>query len=190
VDFIVSSGRALVWPGYKGSYERWDPFLNLEGDENSRVMRTRMFEWRQDLGRTIDLLSSRQDIDANRVAYLGISFGASVPLPLLALESRLKTAVLLAPGFSFRALPPEADGVNYASRITMPVLMVGGRHDYVLPYEMTQRPLFEQLGTPANQKRHVVFEAGHVNFPRAELIREVLAWLDRYLGPVDSAPKQ
>ena len=113
-----------------------------------------------------------------------------MPLPLLAVESRFKTAVLLAPGYTFRAVPPEADGVNDASNIRMPVLMVGGRHDYVLPYETSQKPLFDQLGTPADQKRHVVFDSGHFNFPRTPLIREVLAWLDRYLGPTVSAPAQ
>jgi hypothetical protein len=41
----------------------------------------------------------------------------------------------------------------------------------------------------AEQKRHVIFEAGHTNFPRAEVIREVLGWLDRYLGPVDTAAR-
>jgi hypothetical protein len=40
------------------------------------------------------------------------------------------------------------------------------------------------LGTPPAQKRHVVFDSGHVDFPRSELIREVLGWLDKYLGPV------
>jgi hypothetical protein len=45
-------------------------------------------------------------------------------------------------------------------------------------------PLFKLLGTPAEHKRHVVFEgAGHVP-PRIEVIRETLGWLDRYLGPV------
>jgi hypothetical protein len=44
--------------------------------------------------------------------------------------------------------------------------------------------MFERLGTPAKDKRHVVFESGHTNLPRSETIREVLGWLDRYLGPV------
>ena len=45
-------------------------------------------------------------------------------------------------------------------------------------------PLFKLLGTPAEHKRHVIFEsAGHAP-PRIELIGEVLDWLDRYLGPV------
>ena len=49
--------------------------------------------------------------------------------------------------------------------------------------------MFERLGSPADQKRHVVFDAGHTNFPRADMIREVLAWLDRYLGPVGTATR-
>lgn len=52
------------------------------------------------------------------------------------------------------------------------------------PVETSQAPLFQLLGTPAEDKRHVVFEdAGHVP-PRIAVIREILDWLDRYLGPV------
>ena len=188
VDFIVKSGRALVQPIYKGSYERWDTFLNDQGEGELRTMRTRMFEWRQEIGRTLDLMASRIDIDTGRVAYLGASFGASMPLAILALEDRIKTAVLLAPGFTYRSVPPEADAVNYVGHITMPVLMIGGRQDYVLPLEEAQKPLFERLGTPADRKRHIIFDAGHIaDYPRGQMIREVLGWLDTYLGPVKPA---
>jgi formylglycine-generating enzyme required for sulfatase activity/dienelactone hydrolase len=185
-DFIVKTGRALVLPVWKGSYERWDPFNSLQGEEYLRTFRMRMFQWRQDLGRLLDTLSTRNDIDSDRIGYLGVSFGSSTALPLLALDERLKVAVLMAPGFTYRLLPPEADPVNYVSRVKMPVLMLGGRHDYVFPLETSQAPLFDRLGTAPEQKRHVVFDAGHLDFPRSQTIREVLAWLDRYLGPVAS----
>jgi hypothetical protein len=59
-----------------------------------------------------------------------------------------------------------------------------GRFDFIFPVEKSQKPLINLLGTPAEHKRHVIFEgAGHVP-PRIDLIREVLDWLDRYLGPV------
>jgi hypothetical protein len=32
-------------------------------------------------------------------------------------------------------------------------------------------------------RRHVIYEAGHIP-PQEEVIRESLAWLDKYLGPV------
>lgn len=54
----------------------------------------------------------------------------------------------------------------------------------IFPVESSQLPLFRLLGTPAEHKRHVIFEdAGHVP-PRLDVIREILGWLDRYLGPV------
>jgi formylglycine-generating enzyme required for sulfatase activity/predicted esterase len=187
IDYIVKSGRAVVQPIYKGSYERWDTFLDLQGDDGMRMMRARMFEWRAEVGRTLDLMTMRTDIDMQRVAYAGASFGASVPLPLLALEDRFKTAVLLAPGLTYRTVPPEADAINYVPHVTMPVLMIGGRQDYVLPLEESQKPLYERLGTRAEHKRHVIFDAGHVaDYPRGQTLREVLGWLDRYLGPVNA----
>lgn len=183
-DFVLTSGRALVYPIYKSTFERWDPLIALQGDEYLRTFRARMGQWRQDLARTIDVLARRPDIDANRIAYYGVSFGASTALPLVALEERLKVAVLAPAGFTYRELPPEADAINYISHVTIPVLMLGGTHDYIFPLETAQKPFFERLGTPADRKRLVLADAGHGNFPRSQLIREVLAWLDRYLGPI------
>ena len=70
------------------------------------------------------------------------------------------------------------------SRITVPVLLLAGRYDYIFPVETSQVPFMDLLGTPDKDKRHVVFEAGHLPLPRSELIRETLEWLDRYQGPV------
>ncbi len=61
-------------------------------------------------------------------------------------------------------------------------------YDFELPVETAQRPLFDLLGTPAEHKRHRVFESGHA-IPVADVAAEILPWLDRYLGPVvRSAP--
>jgi formylglycine-generating enzyme required for sulfatase activity/dienelactone hydrolase len=190
-DYLIRSGRVVVVPIWKGSFERWDPFLSLTGDEYMRGFRARVGHWRQDLGRLLDALAERPDIDMQRLAYVGQSFGASTPLPLLALEDRLRAAVLIAGGFPYRAMPPEAHGVNYAPRITIPVLLVGGRYDYLFPLESSQEPLFNLLRTRPEDKRHVVFDAGHSpTFPRSEVIREVLGWYDRYLGPVRTGATQ
>ena len=76
------------------------------------------------------------------------------------------------------------DPFNFTPRVKMPVLMVNGRYDFFFPKETTQDPMFRMLGTPEKDKRHVVFESGHVP-PADMLIKEVLDWLDRYLGPVN-----
>jgi hypothetical protein len=61
--------------------------------------------------------------------------------------------------------------------------MLNGRDDFMRPVETSQLPLFRLLGGRDQDKRHVLFDAGHAP-PRIPVIKEVLAWLDRHLGPV------
>ncbi len=178
-DFLPRSGRALVYPVYKGTYERPAP----AGAGTSR-QRELVVQWSKDLGRTIDYLESRSDFDRDKLAYYGYSMGAARALPAVALEPRLKTAILLTGGLPNDVGSPEIEPLNFLPRIKLPVLLLGGRYDFVFPVETSQAPLFELLGTPAEHKKHVIFDgAGHVP-PRIALIREVLDWLDRYLGSV------
>ena len=44
-----------------------------------------------------------------------------------------------------------------------------------------QEPFFRFLGSPAPDKKYLVYEGGH-DVPRTELIKETLGWLDKYLG--------
>jgi len=43
--------------------------------------------------------------------------------------------------------------------------------------------MFVLLGTPPADKKWVVYDGGHF-VPRDQLVKETLAWLDRYLGDV------
>jgi hypothetical protein len=184
LDYFVRSGRILVLPVYKGSFDRYDDFITQTGDRYLQTFRQRMREWRQETGQMLDYLATRPDVKADRIAYFGASFGASTALPLLAMETRYKAAVLNLAGFTYRLLPPEVDAVNFAPRIRMPVLMLDGRFDHLFPLELSQRPLYELLGSPPGQKKHVLYEAGHGPLPRGQTIQETLTWLDTYLGPV------
>jgi hypothetical protein len=60
--------------------------------------------------------------------------------------------------------------------------MINGRYDSVNRIDLSQDPMFRWLGTPEKDKRHAVFESGHIP-PKNLIIKEVLDWLDRYLGP-------
>ena len=189
LDFIVRDGRAVVMPIFEGSYERRDGFLDLTGEAYQTTFLDHMIHWRQELGATIDYLSTRSEFDLDRLTYLGLSFGGSVALPIMVLEPRVKVAVLLSGGFTYRNLPPEADEVNYVTRFTKPVLMVNGAYDNIFPVEAAQKPLLDRFATPLQDKRHVVLPTNHIVWgaTRGQMISEVLAWLDRHLGPVDWA---
>jgi pimeloyl-ACP methyl ester carboxylesterase len=66
-----------------------------------------------------------------------------------------------------------------------PVLMVNGRYDYTFPVDKAQDPLFRMLGTPPDEKKHVVLDTPHdVTEQRGDLVKVVLGWLDQYLGRV------
>jgi dienelactone hydrolase len=181
LQFLVRSGRAVAFPIYQQTYER------RRQSTGANFLREISIQRGQDVRRTIDYLATRPDIDPSRLAFFGVSLGAQLGPVYLAVEPRLKTGVLLSGGFETWTIPAETDPVNFAPRVRQPVLMVNGREDFDLPFDTAQVPLFKALGTPAADKRHAVLEGGHIP-PRPQLVyKEILDWLDRYLGPVGPA---
>jgi alpha-beta hydrolase superfamily lysophospholipase len=94
--------------------------------------------------------------------------------------------VFLDGGFFLGPVARGRDQVDFAPRIKKPVLMVNGRYDFTFSPERAQIPLFNMLGTPAPDKKRVVFDTPHdISQEKTQLSREVLAWLDKYLGRVN-----
>jgi len=184
MDYVVKSGRAVLYPIYQGLYERRQGAPVRPG---ATLRRETTIEWSKDLGRSIDYLQTRADIDKERIGYLGVSQGSAFGVVLTALEDRLKAVVFLDGGFFHFLHPlPGTDQVDFAPRLTRPVLMVNGRWDASFPAESAQEPLFRMLGTPAADKRRVVFDTPHdVRLRQADLVREVLTWYDKYLGRIN-----
>ena len=182
MDYVVKSGRAVIYPIYKNLYERWSGY-----ERGGMLRRETVVDWSKDLGRALDYAQTRPDIDKTRIGYLGVSQGAADGVILATIDDRLKAVVLLDGGFfQQQSPPPGLDQVDFAPRLTKPVLMVNGRYDATFPLDTAQTPLFRMLGTPAADKRHVVFDTPHdVSQRPADLMKEVLAWYDKYLGRVD-----
>jgi len=181
-DFIMKSGRALLFPIYKSTYERGDGLGSSVPDE-SNSYKEHVIQWAKDLGRSIDYLESRSDIDSNKLAYYGFSWGGRLGGIMIAVGGRFKTAILYVAGFRFQKQKPEVDPFHFVSRVRIPVLMLNGRYDSFFPLETAQIPMFKLLGTAEEHKRHIIYDTGH-NIPRNQLIKESLDWLDKYLGPV------
>ena len=180
-EFILRSGRAVLFPVYKNMFERKIP--GWEWSPAGR--RDVLIQWRKDLGRSIDYIASREDLDSDRIAFYGLSLGAVYGTVLTALEPRLAAALMLGGGVNPGPLPPEADPLNFAPRVRLPTLMLTGRDDFVRPVETHQVPLLNLLGVPDEQKQLASFDGGHLPSDMNAVIRESLAWLDRWLGPVE-----
>jgi eukaryotic-like serine/threonine-protein kinase len=99
---VIKSGRAVMVPIYKGTYERSDDLKNAY-PKTTISYRDHVIAWSKDLGRSIDYLETRPDIDHNKLAYEGFSWGAAMGVLLPAVEDRIKVCVLLLPGFSLRS---------------------------------------------------------------------------------------
>jgi eukaryotic-like serine/threonine-protein kinase len=129
----------------------------------------------------MDYLATRPDIDSHKIGFLGISRGGALAPVMLALEPRIKVAALWVPGFYPEVIAPEVDTSNFAPRVTIPVLQLSGRYDYVFPDDSSSLPFFRAFGTRPDQKRRRLFDTGH-NIPWNETIRETLDWFDLHLG--------
>ena len=99
------------------------------------------------------------------------------------MEERLKTSVLLA-GSLRDTGRPEVHMINYVTRMKLPTLMINGRYDSNNSLETSIQPLYDLLGTPDEHKKLKLYNTDHIP-PRNEFIKEILAWFDGYLGPVN-----
>jgi dienelactone hydrolase len=183
-DFIVRAGRAVVVPVFKGTHGRDMPPASAGwygGAHGSSTFRDATIEWVKDLSATIDYLETRDDVDVGKLGYYGFSFGGLMAPIALAVEPRIRVGVTNVGGLLGVPDLPEADPFNYVPRVHAPFLMINGGYDVVYDYATQQVPMFQRLGTPAADKRHYLSAAGHM-VPWDEIIRETLAWLDKYLG--------
>ncbi len=185
LSFLLKGGRAVVYPVYKGTFERQELMAAQAhvGDESYRHVEY-VIQWVKDVRRTLDYLETRHDIDSDRFAFYGMSWGGMYGAIIPAVENRLKVNIL-APGAlrSWRTRP-EADQINYVTRVTIPTLMLNGRYDARMPLETSIQPLYDLLGTSPEHKVLKLYDTDHIP-PRSEYIKEILAWLDKYLGPVN-----
>jgi dienelactone hydrolase len=183
VDYLVRSGRAVLYPIYEHTYGRGESSPQGDVQTGTIAHRDQMLRWAKEMRRSIDYAASRPDIDTTRLAYVGTSWGGRLGGVMVAIEPRFRTAILNVAGLSMSKTRPEEDPVNFLPRIHVPVLMLSGRYDSTFPVELSQKPFLRLLGSPAGTKKQILFDGGHF-LPRNMWVRESLAWLDQYLGPV------
>lgn len=177
-DFLLKSGRAVAFPVYKGSFERGDGTPRPRF--NTTAYRDNTIAGIKDLRRTLDYLETRNDIDHRSIAFYGYSWGGVNGPTALAQEPRLRSAVIYVGLLPELSETPEIDPVNALPRVDVPLLMLSGEFDVMVPVENARR-YFELVGTADARKKHVITPAGHF-VPRNLLIRETLDWLDQHQG--------
>jgi len=178
ISFLLSSGRAVVQPVFKGTLQRKDG-LQSDDQDSTILYRDHAIMWLKDLSQSLNYLETRPEVTLKNLAYYGVSWGGHMGGLVPAVEPRIKVSVLYVAGLPFERARPEVDPINFISRVKVPTLMLNGKYDFFFPPETSSRPMFRLLGTPPDQKRYVLDEGSHF-VPRTRLIQETLAWLDKY----------
>jgi dienelactone hydrolase len=178
-SFLITSGHAVLFPVYKGTYERGTG-LKSDIQDETNFYREHVIQWSKDLGRSIDYLETRSDIVMGQLGYVGLSWGSAMAPVMLAMEARIKASVLISGGLLLQPTQPEVDPFNFLPRIRAPTLMINSPNDYFYPLELSQRPFYQFLG--AEPKDSVLLKGGHLP-PINDVARETLDWLDRFPVP-------
>jgi len=184
IDYVIQSGRAVLYPIYRETYERHPPGAAFPGEVGDREL---TIQESKEVRRAVDYLETRPDIvDMNRLAYLGVSQGTAYGIIFTALEERFQAVIFLDGGFFLNPAVAGRDQADFAPRLKKPVLMVNGRYDFTFPPDQSQMPMFRMIGTAPADKFRIVLETPHnVSQSKGELSKEVLWFLDKYFGRVN-----
>ena len=156
VQFLIQSGRAVLYPVYRGTFDRW---IEAQGQRDESRPDHHGRQGLQPVGRLPrDPAGHRPDPAGVLRHQCRRQHRAAACLPTT-IASR--PPCCWAEGSRRCRQLPEVDQINFVTRVTTPVLMLNGRYDFVEPVETSQQPMFDLLATPAADKRHVIFETGH-----------------------------
>lgn len=184
VEPFLRSGHAVVYPVYKGTFER-----AVDPPSGPNTWRMLLIDQIRDLRRTVDYLHTRDDIDPERLALHAVSYGGYRAPYALAVDQRFRTAILLSAGvIPVDNVPQEVQLQDYLPRIDIPLLLINGKNDFNFPHEASQKPFFELLGTPAENKKHLVLDWGHLPPHYTDVVRAYLDWTEQWLRPVARRP--
>jgi dienelactone hydrolase len=185
VKGLLHEGHAICWPVYKGTFERRKAAAEWSPSESER--RDRDVGIAKDLSRAVDFLNTRNDMNPDKLAYVGVSWGAMMAPTMLVVEPRFTAAVLIAGGYGRRARLPEIEPFQFAPYVKVPVLMINGLYDQIFPRESSLEPLYRDLGSADKSIKH--FESGHAP-PLEETVQLVNEWLSEKLRTPAAFPSQ
>ncbi|MCK5469257.1 MAG: SUMF1/EgtB/PvdO family nonheme iron enzyme, partial [Cyclobacteriaceae bacterium] len=159
LEYLVRSGRAVIFPIIKGSFERKEEIPAFAYPETHKFTSyiTRVV---MDYRRCLDYLETRNDFDMNKIAFYGVSMGTRLGSYLTAVEPRIKTNIFYAGGFRQQGRP-EANLAYFLARVKIPTLMINGRYDAIFGLEGIMN-MYNLLGTPEEDKKLVLFDSDHL----------------------------
>ena len=167
LDGILRSGRAVIYPIYKSTYERGDG-MQEDIPNLSTQWRDHMVMWVKDVSRALDYVDTRPDLDHEKIAYFGYSWGSELEASCLQLSrASRRSSSRLAGSISTQPRPRSIPSTSRHASAAGPHAQWPLR--FLLPPKSLRRNrFFRALGTKKEEKKHILYETSHT-IPRNEL---------------------
>ena len=156
----------MIWPTWYGSFGRYDGLRERSPNEFAAAWGEHLRRWRRDTAAILDYLASSAEF-SDKIGWLGLSFGAHVWVAG-SFVPPFKCAILLC-GKRWDLIDHPLK-VTFYRRMKLPVLMLNGRFDKVVPIEKVQR-FHDLYGAAPEDKRLVHYDTGHWPRPRKSRAR-------------------
>jgi dienelactone hydrolase len=198
---LVNAGFATISldAQYHGDRSRTDRDMRFH-HFTSYTNRNAALQTGLDCMRALDYAASRDDLDAERIGFVGFSQGTIVGTPFCARDERVRAVALVVGGGDFLKMYPPApnpaareraeriaatiDPVHHAAGIApRPLLMVNATRDDLVPRASTEA-LFAAAREP---KRILWFESTHQDLPR-EAFEEVVRFMKMEVAAAATPP--
>jgi dienelactone hydrolase len=181
----LSKGQGL------NSADLMDNAFKEKGQDERNKVQLQQLETDQleDMIAGLTLLKTRKDVDTNRIAVGGVSFGGSLALLLAEHEPSLRTVIIFAPaGYSWDRSPQLRNRlITAVKNISAPIMIIHAQNDYSINPGVVLDSVMNQLKKPHLLKIYPKFgnspSEGH-NLIHLSIVtweKEVFDFLDKSL---------
>jgi cephalosporin-C deacetylase-like acetyl esterase len=145
-----------------------------------------------DLRRAVDFIETRNELDATKIGFLGISLGGITGTIFCGVEKRVKVPIIVLAGgqlnliYGKKALGSDAkdytsiiEPKNFVKQIApRPLLMINAENDKIIP-PMMSKLLYKEAKKPKNI---IWYPAKHHTIPIDKVYQEGFNWFDKHLN--------
>ena len=159
--YLIDEGYAIIHPVYHNTYSR-EKTHNTWWPNDSEKYKNTIIKIGQDYKRSLDYIESRNDFNFEHLSYFGYSWGSTTSNYLLAIDDRIKAAVLCVGGLMMQKSKKEVEAHYYVRRIKTPILHIVGKEDGIFGFEESYKPWKELIGTAKDKLKLIELDnVGH-----------------------------
>jgi len=120
----------------------------------------------EDIVKAAEFLRKQQNVNPQRLGLVGYSFGGS--LVIVAAE-RVKPKVVVSISPQTRPFETRLDVVDYARRISSPIMLIHGKADDIVPYSESEE-IHKAMGSASEKAFHLIEGANHLYQGRGKTV--------------------